>query len=65
LALNERLCERCQVLGIELKLHLEGAIHQATSLAQQGNRLIHHCDKIHRVFSLPEARPMGSWVRAS
>ena len=45
-----------QVRVIELKLQLEGAIRQAAALAQQGNRLIHHRDKVHPVPSPPGAR---------
>ena len=53
LPLNELVFERVQVRVIEPKLQLEGAIRQAAALAQQGNRLIHHRDKVHRVSSLP------------
>ena len=55
LALDELVCECSQVLGIKLKLQLEGAIRQAAALAQQGNRLIHYRDKVHPVSSLPRA----------
>src|SRR5262249_8405004 len=58
LTLDEFVFERCQVLSIELKLQLEGPIRQAAPLAQQGDRLIHHCDKVHRASSL-------AWFSAS
>jgi hypothetical protein len=55
LALDELVFECCQVRVIELKLQLEGAIRQATPLAQEDNRLIHDRDKVHPVSSLPDA----------
>ena len=36
---------------IELELQLEGAIGQATPLAQEGNDLIHDRHKVHRFSS--------------
>jgi hypothetical protein len=36
---------------VELKLELEGAVRQASPLAQEGNRLIHHGDKVHPISS--------------
>jgi hypothetical protein len=58
LALDELVFECCQVGVIELKLQLEGTIRQATPLSQEGDRLIHHRDKVHRVSSL-------AWFTAS
>jgi hypothetical protein len=55
LALDELVFERFQVRVIELKLQLEGTIRQAAPLAQEGDRLIHHRDKVHPVSSLPGA----------
>jgi hypothetical protein len=43
---------------VELKLPLERAIRQAAALAQQGNRLIYHRDKVHAISSLPSAGPL-------
>jgi hypothetical protein len=40
------------VLGIELKLQLEGAIREASPLAQEGDHLIYHGEKVHPVSSL-------------
>ena len=57
LAFNEFVFERFQMRVIELKLQLESAIRQAAPLAQEGNRLIHHRDKVHRVSSLSRVRP--------
>ena len=54
MALDEFVFERLQVLGIELKLQLEGPIRQTAPLAQEGNRLIHHRDKVHPVSSWPD-----------
>ena len=58
LALDKLVFERGQVRVIELKLQLEGPIRQAAPLAQEGDRLIHHRDKVHPVSSLPGARPL-------
>ena len=65
LALDELVCERFQVLGIQLKLQLERPIRQAAPLAQQGDRLIHHGDKVHPVPSLPGAQPLCTCTHAS
>jgi hypothetical protein len=65
LALNELVFERFQMRVIELKLQLEGPIRQAAPLAQEGNRLIHHRDKVHRVSSLSRARPPCACVMPS
>jgi len=51
--------------SIDSKLPLEGAIRQAAPLAQQGNRLIHHRDKVHRVSSLPGVLPVGTCAAPS
>ena len=56
LAEDELVLEVVQRRVVELELSLERAIGQATPLAQQGNRLIHHRDKVHPVSSLPGAR---------
>ena len=56
LALDQFVCECCQVRVIELKLQLEGAIRQAAPLAQQRDRLIHHRHKVHLVL-LPWSSP--------
>ena len=69
MALDEFVCERLQVCVIELKLQLEGAIRQAAALAQQGNRLIHHGDKVHPMSSrsvvVPIRRSVASGVDAT
>ena len=57
LALDEFVLQVLQCVVVELELQLEGAIGQAAPLAQQGNHLIHHRDKVHPVSSLPGARP--------
>ena len=41
---------------IELKLQLEGG-YVRRPCYEEGNRLIHHRDKVHRVSSLSRARP--------
>jgi hypothetical protein len=43
-----------------LQLELEGAIRQAAPLAQEGDRLIYHRDKVHSISSLPSAGPLCS-----
>jgi hypothetical protein len=48
-----------------LKLELEGAIRQAAPLAQEGNRLIDHRDKVHAISSLPSAGPLCSCATPS
>ena len=53
LAVDELVFEDLQMGLIQLELELEGPIGQATPLAQEGDRLIHHRDKVHRVSSLP------------
>src|SRR5262249_49067914 len=65
IAVHEFILESLQGDLIELELELEGAIGQAAPLAQQGNRLIHHRDKVPLVFSLPVARPTCSWASSS
>jgi hypothetical protein len=65
LALDELIFERCQVLGIELKLQLEGAIRQAAPLAQERDCLIHHRDKVHPLSSLPGVRSPCAYASAS
>ena len=57
--------ERGQVRVVELKLQLEGPIGHAAPLAQQGDHLIHHRDKVHPVSSLPGARPPCSYATSS
>ena len=57
LALDEFVFQVVQGGVIELELPLERAIGQAAPLAQQGDHLIHHRDKVHPVSSLPGARP--------
>ena len=52
-------------LVIELELPLEGPIGHAAPLAQQGNHLIHHRDKVHPLSSLPGARPPCSCATPS
>jgi hypothetical protein len=46
-------------------LPLEGAIGQATPLAQERDDLIQDCDKVHSVSSLPGARPPCSCATPS
>ena len=47
LALDEFVLHILEGRVIELELPLEGPIGQAAPLAQQGNHLIHHRDKVH------------------
>jgi hypothetical protein len=49
LALDELVFERFQVRVIELKLQLEGPIGEAAPFAQEGDRLINYCDKVHPI----------------
>ncbi len=49
-------------LIVELALPFEGAIGHPAPQAQQRDRLIHHCDKIHPVSSLPEALSTYAYV---
>jgi hypothetical protein len=65
LAFDEFHFEVFQGLGIELELPLQGPIRQAAPLAQQGDRLIHHRDKVHSISFLRGARPPCSWARSS
>jgi hypothetical protein len=51
LALDEFVLHILQGRVIELELSLEGAIGDAAPLAQQGDHVIHHRDKVHRVSS--------------
>ena len=57
LALDKLVFERFQVLGIQLKLQLEGPIRQPAALVQQRDRLIDHRDKVHCVSSLLSTLP--------
>jgi hypothetical protein len=47
-------------LVIELEVPFEGAVGHTTALAQEGYRLIDHCDKVHVLPSLP-----GAWSPCS
>jgi hypothetical protein len=53
LALDEFVLHILQGRVIELELPFEGAVGHPAPLAQQGDDLIHHRDKIHPVSSLP------------
>ena len=57
-ASDEFILEVLQGLVVELELPLERAIGHAPPLAQQGDDLIHHRDKVHPVSSLPCALPV-------
>ena len=46
---------------VERALPLEGAVGQATALAQEGGHLIQDCHKVRPVSSLSGARPPCSW----
>ncbi len=65
LALDEFVLEILQGRVIELELPLEGAIGQAAPLAQEGDHLIHHRDKVHPVSSLSGARPQDACTTPS
>ena len=65
LAVNEFVLEVVERRVIELELALEGAVGQATPLAQEGHRLIHHRDKVHLATSLLGAEPPCTCVRSS
>ena len=58
LALNEFHLQILQRRLIQLELPLEGAIGQATPLAQECNRLIHHRHKVHPVASFSCTGPV-------
>jgi len=51
LTLDEFIFERFQVCVVELILELEGPVCQAAPLAQEGDHLIQHRDKVHAVSS--------------
>ena len=55
LTVNQLVLQVIQRGIVELKLPLEGPIGQAAPLAQEGDHLIYHCDKVQPVSSLPDA----------
>ena len=57
LAIDDFVLDILQGGIVELKLPLEGPVGHAAPLAQEHDDLIHHCDKVHPVSSLPGARP--------
>ena len=57
LALDEFVLHVLQGCLVELELPLQGAVGHAAPLAQEGNRLIHHRDKVHPLSSLPGVQP--------
>ena len=50
--------QRFQVYFVKLELDLKGPIGHPAPLAQEGNRLIHHRDKVHAVSSFPGTGPV-------
>jgi hypothetical protein len=55
LRVEEFVLQDRQLLVVQRELELKGAIGDTASLAQEGEYLIHHCDKVHPVSSLPGA----------
>jgi hypothetical protein len=50
---------------IQLELALQGAIGYTAPLAQQGDHLIHECDKVHPISSLRFAVAVYAYVTLS
>jgi hypothetical protein len=61
LGIEEFVLEGLQGIVVQAELHFERPIGHTTPLAQEGDHLIHHRDKVHPVPSLPGARPPCSW----
>ena len=65
LAVNQLFLQLLKRIVVQSELPLEGPIGHAAPLAQQGDHLIHHRDKVHPVSSLHGARPTYSWTSSS
>ena len=57
LALDEFVLHILQGRLVELELPLEGTIGYPAPLAQEGDHLIHHSDKVHPASSFPDTWP--------
>jgi hypothetical protein len=55
LALDEFILQILQGRVVELELPLQGAVGHPAPLAQEGDHVIYHRDKVHPVSSLPDA----------
>jgi hypothetical protein len=58
LARDEFVLHILQGRVVELELPLEGAVGHPAPLAQQGDHLVYHRDKVHPLSSLPGAGPV-------
>jgi hypothetical protein len=63
--IEEFVFEGLQGLVVQVKLHFEGPVGHPPPLAQQGDHLIQDRDKVHRLSSLPGARPSYSCTTLS
>ena len=65
LRVEKFILEGFQGIVVQVELYFEGPIGYTPPLTQERDHLIHDCDKVHPLSSLPGAQPVCSYATPS